>query len=106
MSRHDFSALEAHYPGIIEQMPATFTSHQFILKLAQENQVLYIEALYDYRNSLHRGSPTPFRAVHQILSSRLNKYPSLVIRDGNDARSKDIFRQRGPPGCARWRKRE
>ena len=104
MPRHDFSALEAHYPGIIEQMPATFTSHQFILKLAQEYQALYIEALYDYRNSLHRGSPAPFRAVHRILSTRLNNYPGLVIRDGNDARSKDIFRQTN--GCARWRKRE
>lgn len=45
MSRYDFSEIEAHYPEIIEQMEPVFTSHQFILKLAQQHQVLYIEAL-------------------------------------------------------------
>jgi hypothetical protein len=104
MPKHDFSALEAHYPEVIEQMPATFTSHQFILRLAQEQQVLYIEALYDYRDSLHRGSPAPFRAVHQTLSDRLNKYPNLVVRDGDDDQSKDIFGQ--TQRCAKWRKRQ
>lgn len=104
MPKHDFSALEAHYPEIIEQMRGTFTSHQFILRLAQRYQVLYIEALYDYRDSLHRGSPAPFRAVHQILSDHLNNYPNLVIRDGDDDQSRDIFGQK--QRCAKWRKRQ
>ncbi len=104
MSKHDFSALEAHYPQVIEQMPETFTSHQFILKLAQEQQVLYIEALYDYRDSLHGPSPAPFRAVHHTLSSRLKKYPNLVSRDGDEHQSKDTFGK--PQRCARWRKHQ
>lgn len=104
MAIHDFSALEAHYPEIIERMPTPFTSHQFILRLAQAYQVLYVEALYAYRDSLHRGSPAPFRAVHQILSDRLNNYPHLVIRDGDDDHSRDIFGQK--QRCARWRKRQ
>ncbi len=50
MTNHDFSQLYAQYPTIIEQMSPEFTAHQFILRLAQANQSLYIEALYDYRN--------------------------------------------------------
>ena len=48
---HDFSELFAQYPAIIEQMPGTFKSHEFILKLAHQNQRLYIEALCSYRDS-------------------------------------------------------
>ena len=43
MSAHDFDTLYAEYPDLIAQMPAVFTSHQFILRLAQQNQALYIE---------------------------------------------------------------
>ena len=102
MPKHDFSQLDAHYPEIIAQMPAVFSSHQFILKLAQEHQDLYVEALYAYRDSIHRGKPAPFRAVHQILSQRLNGYLDLVQRYGDERRSHDIFGQ--PNGCARWHK--
>ena len=45
MTSHNFTAIYSHYPAIIAQMPSLFTSHQFILRLAQANQPLYIEAL-------------------------------------------------------------
>ena len=102
MPKHDFSALRAHYPEIIAQMSPVLNSHQFILRLAQEHQDLYVEALYAYRDSVHRGRPTPFMVVHQVLSQLLGEYPSLVRRDGDDHQSHDILGQ--PNYCARWRK--
>lgn len=45
MPEHDFSNIYAQYPDIIAQMPEAFTSHQFILELARQNQTIYIEAL-------------------------------------------------------------
>ena len=80
MPKHDFSPLFDHYPALIAQMPKIFTSHQFILRLAQQHQVPYIEALYSYRDSPHRGKPAPFRTVHRILSQHLNAYSELVAR--------------------------
>jgi hypothetical protein len=44
MTEHDFSQLYEQYPTIIQQMDDTFTSHEFILKLAQQNQTQYVEA--------------------------------------------------------------
>lgn len=98
---HDFAGLYAHYPDIIRQMPDTFTSHEFILRLAQQYQRLYVEALYSYRDSLHRGQPTPFRVVHGILSKRLRDHPDLVSYLG-EVSSVDIFGQSND--CAQWRK--
>ena len=99
--KHDFSALYACYPEIVQQMPDVFTSHAFILRLAQQSQRLYVEALYDYRDSLHRGEPTPFRVVHGILSQHLGERPDLVAYLG-DVLSEDIFGQSN--NCAQWRR--
>jgi hypothetical protein len=103
MTKHDFSALVAHYPDVIVAMPRSFTSHEFILALAQQHQKLYIEALYAYRNSTHRGAIAPFRVVHQYLSRRLHDFSDLVIPDGKAYSSRDIFgnKQR----CSKWRRK-
>jgi hypothetical protein len=101
MPEHDFSALFDQYPAVIAQMQKIFTSHQFILRLAQQHQVLYIEALHSYRTSLHRGKPAPFRTVHQILAQHLRAYPEVVKLMGN-VPSVNIFGQAGD--CAQWKK--
>ena len=102
MTEHDFSQLYKQYPTIIEQMKETFTSHEFILNLAQHNQTQYIEALYTYRYHEHRGTPAPFRVVHMFLAQHLSSFPTLVEKLPNDAPSKDIFRRDNK--CAEWRK--
>lgn len=98
---HDFSELYSQYPAIIEQMPETFTSHKFILKLAQQNQRLYIEALHSYRDRPHRGQDAPFMYVHRILSQHLSNLPDSVVHLRQVA-SNDIFGR--PNDCAQWRK--
>ena len=101
MPKHEFKPLYDQYRAVIAQMPAVFSSHQFISRLAQQNQALYIEALHSYRDSRHRGRITPFRVVHQILSTYLNQCPQ--VRRVGKVMSTDIFGQ--PNTCAQWRKR-
>ena len=102
MAKHDFSALRAHYPEIIAQMPAVFTSHQFILALAQQYQAEYVRALYAYIDTLHIQTPAPFQFVHAKLSMLLHEFPQLVQLVRDDAPSKDIFVNSNE--CAEWRK--
>lgn len=102
MSQHDFSSIYIHYPEVISQMEVTFTSHQFILELARQNQKEYVEALYSYRNSLHTGVPAPFLMVHKELAKHLSSHPELVEQIRKDAPSVNIFGQEDT--CAEWRK--
>ena len=102
MTQYDFSILLDCYPETIRQMPAVFGSHQFILELARQNQAEYVQALYAYRDSLHDGKPAPFKAVHQILSTKLNDFPTLITRVRPNRPSTDIFGQSNT--CAEWRK--
>ncbi len=95
MSEHDFRALYEQYSVIIEEMSAEFTSHEFILKLAQPHQQLYVEALYAYR---HGNS---FQVVHGILAKRLHQHPDLVTYV-EETNSDDIFGNVG--SAARWRR--
>jgi hypothetical protein len=100
MSVHDFSLLYAQYPMIIETMKDQFTSHQFILELARQNQTLYIEALYSYRHHIHRDSPAPFLIVHGVLANNLLKYPRLIRQVQKYAPSKNIFGEEDT--CSEW----
>ena len=101
MTQHNFSAIFDHYPELIAEMPNPFTSHQFILHLAQRYQALYIEALYTYRNIPNPQHATPFKTVHSILAKQLNAYPQLVTNIG-EVESIDIFTQENC--CAQWQK--
>jgi len=100
MTEHDFTELYSHYPALIGQMPETFTSHEFILRLAQQHQKLYIEALYAYRDLLHRGEHAPFMIVHGILAQHLATIPALEQLP--NVSSTDIFGQSNE--CSQWRK--
>ncbi len=102
MPKFDFSVLYDKYPEVISQMPPIFDSHQFILKLAHQNQVEYVIALYAYRDSAHIDSPSPFQFVHQRLSTKLYDFPELVALIRTSKPSKDIFGQNS--GCDEWRK--
>ena len=103
MVRHDFTALDAHYPSIIAQMPETFTSHQFILQLARQHQRLYVEALYAYRDVTHRGAAAPFMAVHNILATHLIKHPDLIELLRHNVSSTNIFGESSE--CTQWKRR-
>jgi hypothetical protein len=102
MPKDVFIALDDKYPDIIRQMLGTFTSHEFILQLARQEQKLYIEALYAYRAKRHRGKRTPFLMVHGILAQQLTKCPKLIRYAGKEKSSTDIFGQ--PNSCAKWEK--
>jgi hypothetical protein len=87
MSASEFESLEAVYEQVIALMPNKFDSHEFILKLAQEHQRLYVQALVEYAKS-----ERPFQIVHGQIAMRLIKYPNLVTKIGEHI-SKDIFLQ-------------
>jgi hypothetical protein len=102
MPEYNFSPLYDQYPHIIAKMPEVFTSHQFILELAHQNQVNYIEALYAYRNHLRDRRPAPFLVVHGILAQHLATFPHLITQTRKDAPSKHIFGY--DETCAEWQK--
>ncbi len=102
-AKHDFAPLFAHYPSLIADMPAVFTSHQFILHLAQRHQTEYIEALHAYRNTLRDGRPAPFLIVHGILAQQLQACREMVTQLAGYVDSHDIFGDEA--GCTQWQKR-
>ena len=102
MAEYDFSEFYEQYSSIIEQMPKEFTSHEFILELARQNQTFYIEALYHYRHTLYRNAPAPFMNVHGVLAKGLARFPELVEKIRDSVPSEDIFRVSNT--CSKWRK--
>jgi hypothetical protein len=91
------SALVSHYEAIInDEMPTRFTAHQFIQRLTQQHQALYIEALYHYKDSAQ-----PFQVVHGMLSNHLHDFEALVKRIG-EVPSIAIFGT--PSTVAQWEK--
>ena len=99
MPKPDFTALFDQYPATIAQMPPVFRSHEFILRLAQQHQGPYVEALYAHRDSLHSGKPAPFKYVHQSLARHLRTHKGLVRQIGV-VPSRNIFGNDGE--CSQW----
>lgn len=102
MSQHDFTALYSKYAATIAAMPTTFTSHEFILRLAHDNQTDYVEALYAYRHSRHGTNTAPFKAVHTVLAQHLFEFPQLISHVASGVPSTDIFGHSN--GCTTWKK--
>ena len=95
------TALYEQYPVIIEQMSSEFTSHEFIQKLTQQNQTLYVEALYAYRFPKDGETASPFQTVHGFLAKKLHDSP-LVMKLNYEVDSRNIFGHYTK--CANWRK--
>ena len=88
-------ALIAFYPSAIALMPSEFTSHEFILALAQSHQAAYVGALAKYA-----AAGDPFRTLHSQLSQAL--YDSPLVHHAGEVESTDIFRN--PGRCANWKR--
>ena len=82
-----FDELEEHYREVIEQMDDKFTSHQFIEKLSQMEQSLYVQLLSAYNE---KGQP--FQSVHSVIAKRLkNNWKHLVHHVDTDSKRENIF---------------
>lgn len=92
------NTLTDYYPDIIKLMGDIFTSHEFILKLAQKHQQDYIGALSCYINN-----SAPFRDLHSRLAIKLLNFNDLIEKIKDDYPSVDIFGSDSK--CARWKKK-
>lgn len=88
------------FEEIIADMDPEFTSHQFILRLAQRHQAEYVGAL---ARSLLDGSSAPFQVVHGYIARKLGGFSPLVELAARDVPSPDIFGN--DSSCALWRKK-
>ncbi len=100
MATYDFSALDSRFPEIIGHMKKTFTSHEFILALAQRNQVEYIAALHHY--AFEERTAAPFQAVHKGIVEQLKTHSDLVTLHPRRVPSKDVFGK--SETCGEWEK--
>jgi hypothetical protein len=81
-----FEQLEKIFPRIVNLIQKNeFDSHDFILKLAQKYQKLYVQLLYVYKDNNQ-----PFQSVHKEIAKRLKKRDDLV-KHVRDRASKNIF---------------
>jgi hypothetical protein len=73
-------------------MNQTFSAHEFILKLAELNQVLYIEALHSYVDVLQDGKPARFIMAAECWASVCTSIRPL-LRSFEVARAETIRQQ-------------
>ena len=86
MAKEAFERLEELFPRIVHLISKDkFDSHDFILKLAQKHQKLYVQLLYVYKDNNQ-----PFQSVHKEIAKRLKKRADLVEHIA-DHSSKNIF---------------
>jgi hypothetical protein len=81
----------------LAEMRDDFTTHELILRLAQQSQHAYIEALQE-----HLGSKRPFQTVHSKIAKCLRSHPELATFLPGSEADEDIFGQRSEN--AKWRK--
>lgn len=87
MNTDAFEILEKQFSKIVKLIDKDpFDSHDFILKLAQKNQKLYVQLLYVYKDNNQ-----PFQSVHKEIAKRLKKHNDLVRHDLRNHSSKNIF---------------
>jgi hypothetical protein len=96
MPEPTLDALEKKFTQVVSKMGRYFNSHDFILKLAQMHQQLYVAALAAYVDKDY-----PFQIVHSEIARRLLNHPRLAVKVGEDT-SEDIFRQKNT--AIVWRK--
>lgn len=96
MAVKELAALEQVFPEVIATVGDYFDSHDFIRKLAQAHQRLYVQALARYART-----DRPFQIVHGEIARRLLRHPELARRIG-DHSSRDIFGQSG--SAAVWQR--
>lgn len=89
--------LHSSIDAVINTMPDTFNTHEFILAFAQANQQLYIQALHNYIDSSR-----PFNALHQQIGKTLKQEFSECLTHIDDQPSADIFGHNSI--CAVWQK--
>jgi len=96
MPEPTLEALEEKFSEVAAKMDRYFNSHDFILKLAQMHQRLYVAALAAYLDKEY-----PFQIVHGEIARRLLSHPELAVKIGEDT-SEDIFRQKN--SATVWRR--
>ena len=98
LSAELFNRLEEHYADVIAQMADEFTSHEFIEKLSQAQQELYVQLLNEYS-----ANGQPFRSVHSVIAKRLrSNWTHLVEYVDTNPNSENVFGNYN--GAAIWRK--
>jgi hypothetical protein len=84
-----FERLEEIYPTIIDMMPNDiFNTHEFMLKLVQEYQELYVQALIEYSQSNQ-----PSLLLLGRIASRLKERSDLITYIKSDS-IENVFEQR------------
>lgn len=81
---------------VVHTMGEEFDSHEIILKLAQDNQRIYVKALAAIDND------RPFLVLHSQLGSQIKNVCERLGYTSESARSKDIFGQNSK--CLSWSK--
>lgn len=87
-------ALENLVRNTIPLMSGDFDTHQLILKLAQQNQRQYVEALQQVQGE------APFQTLHSMIGKTVLKLAPEFGLTHRESSSEDIFRQKN--SCGLW----
>lgn len=97
-SAPEIEALARHFEDVIRVMETRFTTHDFILRLAHDNQSEYVAGLAAFTEG---GSP--FKDLHHALVKRLKSLEGKLITMRKESYpSRDIFGT--PSHSGLWKK--